>query len=61
MVDGITQAYMGVNKVALLLQEYDFKVVQKALLKNLDVDGLSRNPSLWQEDLTGAFWHSTYH
>ena len=30
---------------ALLLQEYDFEVVHKAGIKNLDADGLSRNPS----------------
>ena len=39
---------------ALLLQEYDFEVVYKAGAKNLDADGLSRNPSPLQEDLTGA-------
>ena len=44
---------------ALLLQEYDFEVVHKAGLQNLDADGLSRNPSLLQEDLTGARWHGT--
>ena len=31
---------------ALLLQEYDFEVVHKAGLQNLDADGLSCNPSL---------------
>ena len=44
---------------ALLLQEYDFEVVHKAWTKNLDADGLSRNPSPLQEDLTGARWHGT--
>jgi len=44
---------------ALLLQEYDFQVVHKAGLQNLDADGLSRNPSLVEEDLTGARWHGT--
>ena len=44
---------------ALLLQEYDFEVVHKAGIKNLDADGLSRNPSPLQEDLTGARWHGT--
>jgi len=44
---------------ALLLQEYDFEVVHKAGLQNLDADGLSRNPSPLQEDLTGARWHGT--
>jgi transposase InsO family protein len=44
---------------ALLLQEYDFQVVHKAGLQNLDADGLSRNPSPLEEDLTGARWHGT--
>jgi len=42
---------------ALLLQEYDFEVVHKAGLQNLDADGLSRNPSPLKEDLTSARWH----
>jgi hypothetical protein len=42
---------------ALLLQEYDFEVVHRAGITNLDADGLSRNPSLSDEDLTGARWH----
>lgn len=36
---------------ALLLQEFDFEVVHKAGLQNLDADGLSRNPNPLQEDL----------
>jgi hypothetical protein len=44
---------------ALLLQEYDFEVVHKAGIQNLDADGLSRNPSSLEEDLTGARWHGT--
>ena len=44
---------------ALLLQEYDFEVVHKVGVKNLDADGLSHNPSPLQEDLTGARWHGT--
>ena len=28
-------------------------------MQNLDADGLSRNPSSLQEDLTGARWHGT--
>lgn len=44
-------------KRALLLQEYDFEVVQRAGITNLDADGLSRNPSPSDEDLTGARWH----
>ena len=42
---------------ALLLQEYDFEVVHRAGITNLDADGLSRNPSPSDEDLTGARWH----
>jgi hypothetical protein len=44
---------------ALILQEYDFEVVHKAWLQNLDANGLSRNLSLLEEDLIGARWHST--
>ena len=44
---------------ALLLQEYDFEVVHKVGVKNLDANGLSRNPSPLQEDLTRARWHGT--
>jgi hypothetical protein len=42
---------------ALLLQEYDFEVVHRAGIANLDADGLSRNPNPSGEDLTGARWH----
>jgi hypothetical protein len=42
---------------ALLLQEYDFEVVHRAGITNTDADGLSRNPSPSDEDLTGARWH----
>ena len=42
---------------ALLLQEYDFEVVHCVGITNQDVDGLSRNSSLSDEDLTGARWH----
>ncbi len=42
---------------ALILQEYDFHVVHKPGVTNLDVDGLSRNPCTSQEDNTGARWH----
>ena len=41
----------------LLLQEYDFEVVQRARITNLNADGLSRNLSFSDEDLTGAKWH----
>ena len=39
---------------ALLLQEYDFEVVYRAGITNMDADGPSRNPSPSDEDLTGA-------
>ena len=42
---------------ALLLQEYDFEVVHRAGITNLDEDGLSRNPSPSDEKLTWAKWH----
>jgi len=42
---------------ALILQEYDFHVVHKPRVTNLDVDGLSRNPCTSQEDNIGARWH----
>jgi hypothetical protein len=39
---------------ALILMEYDFKVVHRAGLVNMDVDGLGRNPILSQADATGT-------
>ncbi|CAM6090633.1 unnamed protein product [Calypogeia fissa] len=42
---------------ALILQEYDFQVVYRAGIANLDADGLSRNPFTSQQDVTGARWH----
>ncbi|CAM6111296.1 unnamed protein product [Calypogeia fissa] len=42
---------------ALILQEYDFQVVHRARIANLDADGLSRNPCTSQQDVTGARWH----
>jgi hypothetical protein len=42
---------------ALILQEYDFQVVHRLGVANLNVDGLSRNPCNSQEDDTGAGWH----
>jgi hypothetical protein len=42
---------------ALILQEYDFQVVHKPGVTNLDADGLSQNPCTSQEDNTGARWH----
>jgi hypothetical protein len=41
---------------ALILQEYDFQVVHKPGVANLDADGLSRNPCTNQEDDTRARW-----
>ena len=43
--------------MGLLLQEYNFEVVHRANITNLDVDGLSRNPSPSDEDLIGATWN----
>jgi hypothetical protein len=42
---------------ALMLMEYDFKVVHRAGLVNMDADSLSRNPIPNQADATGARWH----
>jgi hypothetical protein len=42
---------------ALLFQEYDFEVVHRARITNLDADGLSCNPSPSNEDLTRARWY----
>jgi hypothetical protein len=42
---------------ALMLMEYDFKVVHRVGLVNMDADGLSRNPVSSQMDATGARWH----
>jgi hypothetical protein len=39
---------------ALLLQEYDFEIVHRVRIANLDAGGLSRNPSPLDEDLIGA-------
>jgi hypothetical protein len=37
-----------------MLMEYDFKVVHRVGLVNMDADGLSRNPIPNQADATGA-------
>jgi hypothetical protein len=37
-----------------MLMEYDFKVVHRAGLVNMDANGLSRNPVPSQADATGA-------
>lgn len=42
---------------ALMLMGYDFKVVHRAGLVNMDADGLRCNPSLSQVDSTGPRWH----
>jgi len=42
---------------ALILQEYDFQVVHRPKVANLNADGLSRNPCTSQEDNTRARWH----
>jgi hypothetical protein len=42
---------------ALMLMEYDFKVVHRTGLVNMDADGLSRNPIPSQTDVTGTRWH----
>jgi hypothetical protein len=42
---------------ALMLMEYEFKVVHRAGLVNMDADGLSRNLVPSQADTTGARWH----
>ncbi|OAE34649.1 hypothetical protein AXG93_4034s1020 [Marchantia polymorpha subsp. ruderalis] len=42
---------------ALILQEYDFQVMHRPGVANLDADGLSRNPCTSQEDDIGARWH----
>jgi hypothetical protein len=39
---------------ALMLMEYDFKIVHRAGLVNMDADGLSHNPVPSQADATGA-------
>ncbi len=42
---------------ALISHEYDFQVVHKPRVANLDVDGLNQNPCTSQEDNTKARWH----
>jgi len=42
---------------ALILQKYDFQVVHKPRVTNLDADGLNRNPCTSHEDNIGARWH----
>jgi hypothetical protein len=40
-----------------MLMEYNFKVVHRAGLVNMDADGLSRNRVPSQADATSARWH----
>jgi hypothetical protein len=40
-----------------MLMEYDFKVVHRVGLVNMDADGLSCNPVPSQADAIGARWH----
>jgi hypothetical protein len=40
---------------ALLLQIYNFEVVHRVEITNLNADGLSRNPNHSDEDLIGGF------
>ncbi len=44
-------------KWALILQEYDFDIVDRVGKLNWDADGLNRNSSYSEEDSTGAKWH----
>lgn len=44
---------------ALLLQEYDFEVVYKGRLRNLDANSLSNNSSPLEEDMIDASWYGT--
>jgi hypothetical protein len=56
----LMESYKIIRKLArwtLLLQEYDFEVVHRAGIANLDVDGLSRNPSPSDKYLIGVRWH----
>ena len=46
--------------LALLLHDYDFEVVYFVGISNPDADGLSRNPSPSNEDLTEARWHKDF-
>jgi len=45
---------------AFILQEYDFQVVHRPGVTNLDADVLSQNPCTSQEDDTGARWHGKF-
>ena len=41
----------------LLLQKYNFEMINRVGITNLDAYGLSCNPSPSDEDLTRARWH----
>jgi hypothetical protein len=58
VVDGVRQAHRKTSAVGLdVFLEYDFKVVHRVGLVNMDANGLSRNPIPNQADATGARWH----
>jgi len=44
-------------RCALMLQEYNFKVVNWTELVNLEIDGLSRNSCLSQKGFATTQWH----
>ena len=50
----------NLGRWALLLLEYNFEVVDRARITNLDADGLSHNPSPSDEDLTWARWYGDW-
>jgi hypothetical protein len=54
------ESYKLIGKLArwvLILQEYDFQVVHRPGIANLNVDGLCWNPCTSQKDNTGVRWH----
>jgi hypothetical protein len=56
----LMESYKFIGKLAkwtFILQEYDFDIIHMASKVNWNVDGLSRNPNLNQEDTIGAHWH----
>jgi hypothetical protein len=48
---------VNMREYIIILQEYDFQVVHRPGVANLDANGLSRNPCTNQEDNTGVKWH----
>lgn len=56
----LMESYKHNDKLAkqiLLFLEYNFKVVHRVGMTNLDENGLSRNPNSSWEDLTWTKWH----